>query len=117
MDLIDKELVEFIFEYITKFREYEDKEEVAIAGLTTDEQDKIQIRFEEFVFNTLKICAKERKYFCDYNDDFENYTMYLKYRNQLIEVFVMYGQGNYFYVKKSDNEYKEDLSIDLESII
>lgn len=117
MALIDKELVEFVIEYINKYKEYEDRSESAIAGLTTDEEDKIQLKFEEFVFNILKICAKERKYFCDYNDDFENYTMYLKYKSQLITVFAMYGQGNYFYVKKSDNEYKEQLSIELENII
>ena len=117
MDLIYKELVEFIFNYIDKFNEYEDKEELAIAGLITSEEEKIQIRFEEFVFNILRICAKERKYYCDSKYEFENYTMYLKYKNQLITIFVMYGQGNYFYVKKGDNGYKKDFSMDLEGII
>lgn len=117
MALIDKELVEFIFDYVGKYKWYEDKEESAIAGLLTREEEHIQIKFEEFVFNILRICAKQRKYYCDSNNDFENYTMYLKYKSRLIIVFAMYGQGNYFYIKEGDNEYKEDLSIDLESII
>ncbi|WP_243122356.1 hypothetical protein [Clostridium septicum] len=49
MALIDKELVEFIFDYVGKYKWYEDKEELSIAGLLTREEEHIQIKFEEFV--------------------------------------------------------------------
>ncbi|MEG0408323.1 MAG: hypothetical protein RR623_05560 [Bacilli bacterium] len=117
MELLNKELVEFIFNYINEFREYIDKEELAIAGGITKEEERLQLKFEEFVFNVLKICTKQKKYYYDDSNCFENYTLYLTYKGDQIEVFVMYGQGNYFEVNVATEEYKQEFSLDLEKIV
>lgn len=49
MELFNEELVEFIFNYINEFGEYIDKEELAIAGKITKEEERLQLKFEEFV--------------------------------------------------------------------
>lgn len=116
MGLLNKELVEFIFNYINKFGEYVDKEELAFSGGITKEEES-QLKFEEFVFNVFKICTKQKKYYYDDSDCFENYTLYLNYKGNQIEVFAMYGQGNYFEVNPATEEYKQELSLDLEKIV
>lgn len=117
MTVIDKDLVKFVFDYIYEFKEYEDKEELYTAGLITDEEYKVQLKFEEFVFGVLKICAREKKYYHDSDSDFENYTMYLRYKSQQIKVFVMYGQGNYFYLNKRECDFREELELNLENVV
>lgn len=49
-------------------------------------------------------------------DSFENYTFYLSYKGNQMEVFVMYGQGSYFSVNVATEEYKQELTLDLENI-
>ncbi|EDT73860.1 hypothetical protein [Clostridium butyricum] len=117
MELFNEELVEFIFNYINEFGEYIDKEELAIAGKITKEEERLQLKFEEFVFNVLKICTKQKKYYYDNSNCFENYTLYLNYKSDQIEVFIMYGHGNYFEVNAATEGYKQELSLDLEKIV
>lgn len=117
MELFNEELVKYIFNYINEFGEYIDKEELAIAGKITKEEERLQLKFEEFVFNVLKICTKKKKYYYDESNYFENYNLYLSYKGNQIEVFVMYGQGNYFSVNAATEEYKQELTLDLENIV
>lgn len=117
MGLLNKELVEFIFNYINEFGEYVDKEELAFSGGISKEEEESQLKFEEFVFNVLKICTKQKKYYYDNSNCFENYTLYLNYKSDQIEVFIMYGQGNYFEVNAATEGYKQELSLDLEKIV
>ena len=117
MKLFNKELVEFIFSYIYRFEEYIDKEELAIAGIITKDEEELQLKFEEFVFEVLKICTREKRYYYDDSNYFENYTMYLTYKGEKIQVFVMYGQGNYFTVSRANEYFKNELGLDLEYII
>lgn len=82
------------------------KELYELNRYLTKEEEKLQLKFEEFVFNVLKICTKQKKYYYDDSNCFENYNLYLSYKGNGIEVFVMYVQGNYFEVNMATEEYK-----------
>ena len=115
---MNKELVTFIFDYFKYNDEYLDKEDFfsTSKGLS-DDDIKTQKAFEDFTFTVLKYCTKLKKYFYNDKDDFENYTLYLKYKEQKITVLVLYGLGSFFSVTKAKDDYRDDLEVNVEDVL
>lgn len=105
--------VDVIFDYFKTNNEYIDLEDTIISGKSTEDEQKLQEVFEEFVFTMISICSKERLYYYDEEEYFENYTMYFTYSGIQINVFLMYGQGNFFHIYRDDLKYKKELEVDL----
>lgn len=114
MNNLDDSVIEYVFNYFKDNTIYIDKQEAAYAGLVSDEEWKIQEIFDEFVFNILSICWRNKKYYIDEEDLFENYTLYIEHKNIKIIVFVLYGQGNYYHIEVNNNNFKEDLKYIIE---
>lgn len=109
--------VEVIFDYIENNRYYNDREDEAIVGKLSNKELDLQVLIETFAFEMMAICAKLKKYYHDEDDYFENYTLYLKYNDIKICIYILYGQGNYFRMYKADDNFKEELCVDMKDII
>ena len=110
----NKELLNFIFEYIDRFGSFTYSDDD--IGANKDEEE-LNNRFNFFSDKVLKLAFFKNKFYNNDQDCFENYTVYLSYKGIKIKLYLLFGFGTIVRVEKLDSEFKSDLLLDLESIL
>lgn len=107
--------IEDVFEYFSTHSEFNDLEDSIVAGKVTDQESlELQNTMEIFTYEMLRYCVFTNKFYSDEEDYFENYSLYLRYKGIDVIVFILYGQGSYFNIKKSlIDTNKEDVVVNL----